>query len=78
MSRLPMSRLFDHLGPARQGEIENPCVLKSLSLHTQFAAQLGTEQSPHFALRLAILTVWASIEILKRDRKLNPKSPSTP
>ena len=32
----------------------------------------------HLALRLAILTVWASIETLNRDRKLNPKSPSTP
>src|SRR5437660_4673209 len=40
----------------------------------QFAPRSGT----YFALRLAILTVWLSIETLKRDKKLNPKSPSTP
>jgi len=40
--------------------------------------QFGPRSGTHFALRLAILTVWASIETLKRDKKLNPKSPSTP
>jgi hypothetical protein len=32
----------------------------------------------HFPLQLAILTVWASIETLKRDKKFTPDSPSTP
>jgi hypothetical protein len=41
-------------------------------------AVIGWRRLTHFASRLAIRTDLVSIETLKRDKKLIPRSPSTP